>query len=103
MISEPHRRRFLASAAATFASGGLAADTPAKGLVTGHLEAASAGNSVLGAGGNAVDAAVAAALVAGVVAANHTGIGGYGGHLVVARPGGKATAIDFNSTAPAAA
>ena len=32
-----------------------------------------------------------------------TGIGGYGGHLVVARPDGKVTAIDFNCGAPAAA
>ena len=62
-----------------------------------------AGHAVLAAGGNAVDAVVAAALVAGVVAVPSTGIGGYGGHLVVARPGGKVTAIDFNSTAPAAA
>ncbi len=51
-------------------------------------------------GGNAVDAAVAAALVAGVVAVSQCGIGGYGGHMVVARPSGQVMAIDFNSSAP---
>jgi gamma-glutamyltranspeptidase/glutathione hydrolase len=71
--------------------------------VNGHPQAAEAGLTVLAAGGNAVDAAVCAALVAGVVAVPSCGIGGYGGHLVIASPGGKVTAIDFNSTAPAAA
>jgi gamma-glutamyltranspeptidase/glutathione hydrolase len=59
---------------------------------------------VLAAGGNAVDAVVSAALVAGVVAVQMCGIGGYGGHMVIARPGGKrVVAIDFNSAAPLAA
>lgn len=77
-------------------------DAPAKGLVNGQMHGAAAGNAVLAAGGNAVDAIVSAALVAGVVAVQSTGIGGYGGHLVVAKPDGKMFAIDFNSTAPAA-
>jgi gamma-glutamyltranspeptidase/glutathione hydrolase len=101
----PDRRAFLA------ATGGLAAAwvapaqdaAPPTGLVTGHPDAAAAGTAVLAAGGNAVDAAVAAALVAGVVALPLTGIGGYGGHLVLARPDGTTAAIDFNTTAPAAA
>src|SRR6184192_1524629 len=97
------RRRFLASAAAlAVPSLGRTAD-PVKGLVTGQLDGAAAGNAVLAAGGNAVDAVVAAALVAGVVAVQSTGIAGYGGHLVVGRPDGKVSAIDFNGTAPAAA
>ena len=74
------------------------------GRVVGHSPAAQVGAEVLAAGGNAVDAAVAAALAAGVVAMHQCGIGGYGGHLVIALPdGSKVTAIDFNSAAPAAA
>ena len=50
-----------------------------------------------------MDAAVAAALVGCVVNVSKCGIGGYGGHMVIGLPDGKATAIDFNSAAPAAA
>ena len=75
----------------------------ARGLVIGHSQGAEVGTRVLADGGNAVDAAVAAALVAGVVAVSQCGIGGYGGHLVVASPDGKVASIDFNSAAPAAA
>lgn len=74
------------------------------GLVVGQPQAARAGMAILESGGNAVDAAVTAALVAGVVAVQQCGIGGYGGHMVIASGDGKKiTAIDFNSTAPAAA
>jgi gamma-glutamyltranspeptidase/glutathione hydrolase len=101
------RRDFLRHAGAT-AIGVWAGSATAKadattGLVTGQPEAGKVGNEVLAAGGNAVDAAVAAALVAGVVAVPSCGIGGYGGHMVIATGDGKVTAIDFNSTAPAAA
>jgi gamma-glutamyltranspeptidase / glutathione hydrolase len=80
-----------------------AAEPTAAGLVEGHPEAAKAGAAILAAGGNAVDAAVAGALVTAVVTPHLCGPGGYGGHLVVATPEGKVTAIDFNSAAPAAA
>src|SRR6266404_1335050 len=88
--------------------GSVRADEPppakSKGRVVGQPLAAKAGEEVLAAGGNAVDAAVAAALTAGVVAVPGCGIGGYGGHMVIALAGGnQVTAIDFNSTAPAAA
>src|SRR5262249_6918699 len=79
----------------------FAADAPppvSPGLVAGQPNAAEAGNKVLRAGGNAIDAAVAAALTAAVAAPLSCGIGGYGGHMVIAREGGrKITAIDFNS------
>jgi gamma-glutamyltranspeptidase/glutathione hydrolase len=102
-MTTPDRRQFLSTAAALGLPAFLRAADPPTGRVNGQPQAAAAGMEVLAAGGNAVDAIVAAALVAGVVAVPSTGIGGYGGHLVVARPGGKVTAIDFNSTAPAAA
>src|SRR5258708_29698093 len=101
------RRTFLGTSAGLLAGSAHAftrvEGAAPRGLVTGQPEAAEAGNAVLAAGGNAIDAIVTAALVAGVVALPATGIGGYGGHLVVAGPGRKPTAIDFNSTAPAAA
>src|SRR5262245_24259156 len=107
-MSQPHHRRdFLQLAGAglvAVGSPGRADLPPARGLVVGQPQGARAGMAVLTAGGNAVDAAVAAALVAGVVAVRSCGIGGYGGHMVIAGPGAdKVTAIDFNSTAPAAA
>jgi gamma-glutamyltranspeptidase / glutathione hydrolase len=102
----PDRRQFLgqASVLATgcFVTAARSADR-SSGLVNGQVQGAEAGNAVLAAGGNAVDAAVCAALVAGVVAVPNCGIGGYGGHMVIGSPGGKVTAIDFNTTAPAAA
>ncbi len=84
---------------------GVAAPLDAgRGLVVGNVHAAKAGMEVLAEGGNAIDAAVAAGLAAGVSSVQMCGIGGYGGHLVIALSGGnKVTAIDFNTAAPAAA
>lgn len=76
--------------------------TRRQGFVIGQPEAAQVGQDVLDAGGTAVDAAVAAGLAAGVVALGACGIGGYGGHMVIAQ-GGKVTVIDFDSAAPLAA
>jgi gamma-glutamyltranspeptidase/glutathione hydrolase len=74
------------------------------GVVAGEPAAAKVGAQILAEGGNAVDAAVASALAAAVVSPNNCGIGGYGGHMVVALANGqKVTAIDFNSMAPASA
>jgi gamma-glutamyltranspeptidase/glutathione hydrolase len=97
------RRHFLASAAALALPSFARGDDPPKGLVVGQIEGAEAGNAMLAAGGNAVDAVVTAALAAGVAALQSTGIAGYGGHLVVGKPDGTVSAIDFNGTAPAAA
>jgi gamma-glutamyltranspeptidase/glutathione hydrolase len=47
------------------------------------------GAQVLKDGGNAVDALVAAALTAAVAAPHQTGIGGYGGHMIVALKNGE--------------
>src|SRR4051794_11362253 len=58
-----------------------------RGMAVGQPLAVEAAAAVLAAGGNAVDAAVTAGLVSGVVAPGGNGIGGYGGHLVVAMRG----------------
>lgn len=83
----------------------LAADSNASaGAVVGDRIAAKIGEDVLRSGGNAIDAAIASAFAAGIASPHNCGVGGYGGHAVVALAGGKKiTAIDFNSTAPAAA
>src|SRR5262245_27276833 len=99
------RREVLKLAGGALLVGGarvLAADQAAKGKgrVVGQPLAAKAGEDVLAAGGNVVDAAVAAALVAGVVGVPFCGIGGYGGHMTIALAGKKVTAIDFNTAAP---
>ena len=99
------RRTFLqATATGLLTIGAAFAQTGkrAAGVVIGQPEGAEVGNQILDSGGNAVDAAVAAALVAGVVSVNHCGIGGYGGHMVIAGPDGRVSAIDFNSAAPKA-
>jgi gamma-glutamyltranspeptidase/glutathione hydrolase len=103
------RRSFLAvtggaltSFAATRAFGAKTI-TGERGIVVGYPHANEAGAEILAAGGNAIDAVVAAALAAGVVAIPSCGIGGYGGHMIMGTAGGKLSAIDFNSTAPAAA
>jgi gamma-glutamyltranspeptidase / glutathione hydrolase len=74
------------------------------GSVVGENTGMKAGEKILAAGGNAIDAAVAAALAACIAAPARAGIGGYGGHMIIALSGGKKiTAIDFNTAAPAAA
>ncbi len=72
------------------------------GAVVGQPEADTAGVAVLKKGGNAVDAAVTAALLASVVASHASGIGGYGGMMVIYM-GGEVRCIDFNTVAPRAA
>jgi gamma-glutamyltranspeptidase/glutathione hydrolase len=96
------RRDFLCAASAVLAAPPVSG-RDMRGLVTGQPQGAAAGMAILVGGGNAVDAIVTAALVAGVVEVGGCGIGGYGGHMVIAPAGGKVTAIDFNSAAPAAA
>lgn len=64
--------------------------------------ATEAGEAILKAGGNAVDAAVTTAFVLAVTHPSAGNIAG-GGFAVVRLSKGKATAIDFRETAPAAA
>src|SRR5207247_10898981 len=72
--------------------------------MAGFATAVSVGEKILASGGNAVDAIVAAALTAAVASPQNCGIGGYGGHMVVALSRRKKVmTIDFNGTAPVAA
>lgn len=81
-----------------------AAKTYPHGAVIGGFRAEEVGAEVLASGGNAVDAAVAGALVSGIAGPQMTGPGGYAASILIATADGKKiTAIDGNSTAPAAA
>lgn len=76
-----------------------------RGMVAApHPTAAQAGLDMLRRGGNAFDAMVAAAFALCVATPASTGIGGYGGAMVAYEAGrGTVVAVDFTSTAPAAA
>ena len=71
-------------------------------VVCASRPASEVGAAVLGAGGNAVDAAVATGLALAVTYPAAGNIGG-GGFMVVRLPDGTATSFDFRETAPAAA
>ncbi len=71
-------------------------------VVAPEARAAEVGARVLGAGGNAVDAAVATHFALAVTFPYAGNIGG-GGFLLVHEPRGQVTALDFRETAPARA
>jgi len=71
-------------------------------VATAQVEATRAGASILAAGGNAVDAAVAASFALSVVEPYHSGIGG-GGFLLIRLADGRVLALDGREEAPAAA
>lgn len=78
--------------------------TAPHGVVVGEPLAAVAGEKILREGGNAVDAVITAALTACLSSPGSCGVGGYGGHMVIAFAKSKrVVSIDYNSTAPAAA
>lgn len=113
-MSDPFSSRFLTRRAALKLTGAAAASTllaprslaaaPSPGVVVGDPVAAKVGEQVLRDGGNAIDAAIATAFTACICSPSKCGLAGYGGHAVIGLAGSKKiTAIDFNSTAPAAA
>lgn len=68
-------------------------------VVSVDADATRAGVRVLEAGGNAMDAAIATAYALAVTQPSAGNIGG-GGFLLVYRPGGEVSTIDFRETAP---
>jgi len=69
-------------------------------VVSAEAQATRAGVTLLEAGGNAVDAAVATALALAVTHPSAGNLGG-GGFALVRPPGGPTLAVDFRETAPA--
>ena len=72
-------------------------------IVAAQAEAAEAGASILRAGGNAVDAAIACALVQGVVDPLMAGIAGFGSAGIYFPGKGLHTYLDFHAPSPGAA
>jgi gamma-glutamyltranspeptidase/glutathione hydrolase len=94
----------LGAAATRFSFGATVTSSTQSGAVVGDTIGAKVGEQILKDGGNAIDAAVASAFASGIASPSKCGVGGYGGHAMIALAGGKkVTSIDFNSIAPAAA
>src|SRR5207247_702570 len=91
MLSLTGRAALLGSLGVPFCFAGQEKSSPRwkYGAVVGENTAMKVGERILAEGGNAVDAAVAAALTACIAAPARSGIGGHGGHMIIALAGGK--------------
>jgi len=92
----------LLAAPGTFGASRAPGYGPKGMVVSSSRDAAEAGASILAAGGNAIDAAVATAFAVGVTQPYSAGIGG-GGFLLIRLASGEVLAVDARETAPAAA
>jgi gamma-glutamyltranspeptidase/glutathione hydrolase len=91
----------IGMAALSFRKSRAQQTTPPSGAIAGEATAARIGQQVLDGGGSAIDAILSAALIAAIVSPHNCGIGGYGGHMIIAHANQqKIRAIDFNTTAP---
>jgi gamma-glutamyltranspeptidase/glutathione hydrolase len=95
--------RWACSLCLAIASAAPAQEYQHAAIATDHALASEAGVEMLRQGGNAVDAAVAASFCLSVVRPYSCGLGGGGFMLVWLPRGGRAVAIDYRETAPAAA
>lgn len=98
---------FVVAAVAAWATGAAAhrasAESRTAMAATAHPLATDAALSILAAGGNAVDAAVAATLAISVVEPFSAGLGGGGFTVVLEASTGAVSALDFREKAPAKA
>src|SRR2546430_2280663 len=108
MLSQTGRAVLAGSAGTAFAGFSLSAREKSStrwphGAVVGENTGMKVGEKGLAEGETAIDAAGAAARAASVAMPGRSGIGVYGGHMIIGRAGGKKiAAIDFNTPAPAA-
>src|SRR5437879_2389322 len=100
------RREFRSAALALMAASLVWGAQPYRAkhamVVSGETNATDVGLSVLKAGGNAMDAAVAMGFVLGVTHSGMTGLGG-GGYILVRMADGRTDFFDFREQAPGSA